>query len=330
MICSRQVQILLFTTGLALCSIGGSASDLAEQVKTIQNLEQEGHLPQAIIETSKLIDSLRRSDPQSLVIPEALDRRASLEQDLGKWAEAEHDYAQAITLWKAAASPRPLSLATELNNLASLYSSGGQFKKAEDLRRRSLALRLEFSGSDSPEVALSLSNLAVDLFWQGEYTESAGLSHRALDIWAKGTPERDRSDLALNTLARIELKNQNGSTGLSFALAALKKYKASRNPTKVLLAAYEDTIALARESNGQLAEAQQTFASALKLLEGTEHPPAVEQYNLFTDYARLLFVLHRKKETKELLRKANAAISKLDRTPSQLDTVDVNALLSHD
>ena len=328
MICSRRLQILLFTTGLVLCSICGSASDLADQVKAIQKLEQEGHLPQAIIETSKLIDFLKRPDSQSLLIPEALDRRASLEQDLARWAEAEHDYAEAITLWKAAAVPRPLSLATELNNLASLYSSSGQFRKAEDLRRRSLALRLEFSGSDSPEVALSLSNLAVDLFWQGEYTESAGLCHRALDIWAKGTPERDRSDLALNTLALIELKDQHGSTGLSFALAALKKYEASRNPGKVQLAAYEDTIALAREANGQLAEAQQTFASALKLLEGTEHPPAIEQYNLFTDYAHLLFVLHHKKETKELLRKANAAISKLDRMPSQLDTVDVNALLS--
>ncbi|MBV8833781.1 MAG: hypothetical protein JO108_31670 [Acidobacteriaceae bacterium] len=270
MICSWQVQILLFTTGLALCSIVGSASDLAGQVNVIQNLEREGHLLEAIIETSKLIDALQRSDPQSLLIPEGLDRRASLKQDLGRWAKAEHDYAQAITLWQAAA----------------------------------------------------------DLFGQGEYTQSARLCQSALDIWANGAPERDRSDLALNTSARIELKNEHGSTGLSFALAALKKYGASRNPQNVLLAAYEDTIALAREANGQLAETQQTFGSALKILEGTEHPPAVEQYNLFTDYARLLIVLHRKKEAKALVRKAHTAISKLDRTASQRYTADVDALLS--
>ncbi len=328
MICSPQCQILLFTTGLVLCSVCGSASDLAEQVKVVQNLEQKGHLPEAIIETSKLIDSLKRSDPQSLLIPEALDRRASLEQDLGKWAEAEHDYSEAITLWKAAAAPRPLSLATELNNLASLYSSSGQFRKAEDLRRRSLALRVEFSGSDSPEVALSLSNLAVDLFEQGEYTESAGLCQRALDMWAKGTPARDRSDLVLNTLALIELRSQHISDGLSLALAALKKYEASQNPRKAQVAAYEHTIALAREASGQLAEAQQTFANARKLLEETEHPPAVEQYELFTDYARLLFVLDRNKEAKELLSRAHTVISRLDRTASQRYTVDVDALLS--
>ncbi|MBV9760492.1 MAG: tetratricopeptide repeat protein [Acidobacteriaceae bacterium] len=328
LICNRQVRILLFTTGLALCSIDGSANDLAGQVKAIQNLEREGHLPEAIIESSKLIDALKRSDPQSLLIPEALDRRASLEQDLGRWAEAEHDYAQAITLWQPATSLRPLSLARELNNLASLYSSGGQFKKAEDLRRRSLALRVEFSGSDSPEVALCLSNLAADLFGQGEYTESAGLCRRALDIWAKGAPERDRSDLALNTLALVELRNQHVSNGLSLAFAALKKYEASQNPRKAQVAAYEHTIAVAREANGQLAEAQQDFASALKTLEGTEHPPAIEQYNLFTDYARLLFVLHRKREAKDLVRKAHTEISKLDRTASQRYTVDVNALVS--
>lgn len=166
------------------------------------------------------------------------------------------------------------------------------------------------------------------MFWEGEYTESTGLCHRALDIWTKGAPDRDRSDLALNTLAMIELKNEHGATGLSFAIAALKKYEASRNPNKVLLAAYEDTIALAREANGQLAEAQQSFVSALKLLEEIEHPPAGEQYNLFTDYARLLVVLHHKKEAKEFVRKAHTAIGKLDGTPSELNTVDVNALLS--
>lgn len=251
-----------------------------------------------------------------------------MEQDLEKWADAEHDYVEAISLWEEAAVPRPLSLATELNNLASLYSSSGQFRKAEDLRRRNLALRLKFSGSDRPEIALSLSNLAVDLFWEGEYTESTGLCRRALDIWREGAPDRDRSDLALNTLAMIELKNEHGATGLAFALAALKRYEASRKPNKVLLAAYEDTVGLAREANGQLAEAQQGFLSALKLLEEIEHPPAGEQYKLFTDYARLLIVPHRKKEAKEFVRKAHIAISKLHRTPSQRYTVDVDALLS--
>jgi len=159
--CGRHVQIPLSNIALVLCSTCASASDLTGQVKAIQKLEQEGNLAQAIIETSKLIDSLKQSDPASLLIPEALDRRASLEQDVGKWAEAEHDYTEAITLWKAATAPRPLSLATEFNNLASLYSSNGQFKKAEDLRRRSLALRLEFSGSIDPILGINRTDAAV-------------------------------------------------------------------------------------------------------------------------------------------------------------------------
>lgn len=103
--CNQQVKTPVFTIALVLCSMCASASDLTEQVKEIQNLEQDGHLLQAIIETSQLIDALTRSDPQSSLIPEALDERASLEQDLGKWADAEHDYAEAISLWEAAAVP---------------------------------------------------------------------------------------------------------------------------------------------------------------------------------------------------------------------------------
>ena len=118
------------------------ANNLGEEARRIQLLEDEGHLPEAIHATSILIATLERSDARAALIPEALDRRASLEQDLGEFAEAEHDYIQAVTLWEAATVPRPLSLATELNNLASLYSSTGQFTKAEGLRRRSLALRV--------------------------------------------------------------------------------------------------------------------------------------------------------------------------------------------
>lgn len=72
---NQQVKTPVLTIALVLCSISASASDLTERVKAIQNLEQEGHLLQAIIETSKLIDALTRSDPQSSLIPEALDRR---------------------------------------------------------------------------------------------------------------------------------------------------------------------------------------------------------------------------------------------------------------
>lgn len=328
MIDNHYFSSLLFLTGLVVSSVCGRANDFTEQARRIQILEQEGHLPQAISATSTLIDFLKRSDPQSLFLPEAYDRRASLEQDLSQFAEAEHDYLTAVALWEAAPAPPPLSFATELNNLASLYSATGQWKKAEALRRRSLALRLAFSGSESSEVALSLSNLAIDLFRQGRDTESASFCRQALDLWAKAAPERDRSELALNTLALIELREQQPSRGLSSALAALKQYGASLHPTPIQRAAYEHTVALAREANGEWDEALRSFTSARQCLEHTEHPPVREQCALFRDYAHLLLALHRKKEAKQLLRQADAIGRNLGRTEAQRYTVDWNALWS--
>jgi len=321
-------NFVLFAIGMAICSVWMRANDLTEEVRRIRLLEDEGHLPQAIQATSILIDTLERSGARASLIAEALDRRASLEQDLGDFAEGERDYSKAITLWEAATVWRPLSLATELNNLASLYSSTGQFTKAEGLRRRSLALRLQFSDSDGPETALSLSNLAIDLFRQDRYLEAVSLCHQALDIWAKADSQRNRSDLALNTLAVIELKELHFQNGLSLALAALRRYETCPRPTKVQRVAYEHTIALAREANGQFAKAQQTFETARNLLQGTEHPPALEEYSLFRDYAHLLCILKRKKQSKQLLREANAAISHLHGLDTQRYTVDLNALLS--
>lgn len=176
--CSRPFSFVLLTAGLVVSPVCARADDLVGQVQRISHLEQASHLAQAVRETSRWIAKLKRSDPQNPHIPEALDRRASLEQDLGRWREAEHDYTEAIALSEAATPQGSSSLAIQLNNLASLYSSAGQFRKAENLCRRSLALRVQFHGSESPEVALSLSNLAIDLFRQNKYAESADQCHR--------------------------------------------------------------------------------------------------------------------------------------------------------
>ena len=59
-----------------------------------------------------------------------------------------------------ALGPDHASVATNLNNLASLYDTVGDYAKAEPLYKRALAIREKALGPDHPDVANILRGLA--------------------------------------------------------------------------------------------------------------------------------------------------------------------------
>ena len=177
--------------------------DRATQINTLEN---EGKLASALAMTAELINDLKRANAGNDVMARAMDRKASLEQDLQQYREAERDYTEAIRLWKSGTNLESVGLATERQNLASVCSAAGERKKSEALQRESLELRRRLLGESDPEVALSYANLGVDLYQQERYEEAAELCRKAVAIWMKAGAEHNQSDLALNTLALIELR----------------------------------------------------------------------------------------------------------------------------
>ncbi|MGA8598793.1 MAG: tetratricopeptide repeat protein [Bryobacteraceae bacterium] len=324
----------LIRTMLILISAAASGAKpdlLTEEIKQIEILEKQGERSKALVAVSRLLEYLRQTDPAYGFLPAAMDRKASLEQDLGRYREAERDYLEAIRLWRSAKTAPSPGLATELNNLASLLSATGRMGEAESLHRESLDLRVRLLGRQSAEVALSYSNLAIDLFRQRRYTEAGGLCHQVLAIWSNNGPEHDRSDLALNTLALIALHDQNSAAALSYALAALAHRRSGGRTDSYSLAGYEHTVAIAREACGQTDVAEQDFRSALALLNNTAtSAPSLARIGLLTDYGQLLNQMRRKKDAKRLLRQAELERTALLRVNGWEHTIDVNALLSAD
>ena len=66
-----------------------------------------------------------------------------------------------------------LRLAASLSDEARLYYQQGENDRAEQLYRRSLAIREKALGPDHPDVATSLDNLAKLYQAQGKYAEAA-------------------------------------------------------------------------------------------------------------------------------------------------------------
>jgi len=78
-----------------------------------------------------------------------------------------------------------VTLAPNLNKLAQLYSTLGNYAEAEPLFERSLAIREKALGPEHPDVAQSLENYAILLRETGRPKKAAEMEARAKAIRAK-------------------------------------------------------------------------------------------------------------------------------------------------
>jgi tetratricopeptide (TPR) repeat protein len=298
---------------------------LDERIAKIERFEKEGNLLAAAGLAEQLVNELNKGRPTTALGAALLDRLASLRQDLGSYVEAQHLYETAVQSWQSLPGAPGNGLATEWNNLASLYSATGQLEKAEALRRQSLALRLQLFSPDHPEIALSRSNLAADLFRQGKYAEAEQEARSAVEIWDKGRPDQNRADLALDTLALIKLHEQDATSAIQLAQFALSGYQRRQGNNARERAEYVHTLALAEEYGGDWTGAAKSFEQSLNLLQPGK-VPAVMRIGLLEDYSRLLRRTGQKRKAGNLHKQATEAARQLARRNSFLYTVGVNAL----
>lgn len=78
-----------------------------------------------------------------------------------------------------------LAEATRLNQQVDRLYQQGKYDEAIPLAKRALAIREKILGANHPDVATSLSNLAVLYDYQGKYRQAEPLQSRALAIKEK-------------------------------------------------------------------------------------------------------------------------------------------------
>jgi tetratricopeptide (TPR) repeat protein len=82
---------------------------------------------------------------------------------------------KAVRLSEEEFGPDHPELATDLNNLATLYQAQGKYTEAEPLYERALVIREKALGPEQPEVAASLNSPALLYYDQGRYPEAQPL-----------------------------------------------------------------------------------------------------------------------------------------------------------
>ena len=103
----------------------------------------------------------------------------------GLYAQAESWYDQCLVMTRERLGDEHPSVASSLNNLASLYDNQGRYAEAEPLYQAALAMRKRLLGDEHPDVASSLFNLGTLRYQQKHFESANELLSEALPIYMR-------------------------------------------------------------------------------------------------------------------------------------------------
>ena len=201
---------------------------------------------------------------------------ASINSQIGDFAEAERWHLQTLGIQKEVFGERHPSYLSSLNNLAVSYAKHGEYSKCEPLYRQILAARKEVLGEKDPAYADSLNNLAMHYWETGAYAKAEPLYQQAL---ATEKAVRGEKDLVYATcmenLARLyaDMGNYAKAEPLYLqALAIRKELTGEKHPD---YATTLGNLADLYRKTGKYAQAEPLYRQALEVKKeslGETHP----------------------------------------------------------
>jgi tetratricopeptide (TPR) repeat protein len=191
-----------------------------------------------------------------------------------------------------------------MNQLGLYWRARGQFRAAEPLLRRALAIDERSRGPDHPDVARDLNNLAMLLKSTGRLAEAEPLMRRTLAMVERSHgPDHPDVAIRLNNLALLLQDTGRLAEAEPLVRRALAIDERSRGPDHPVVAIRLNTLAVLLQNTGRLAEAEPLVRRALAIDErsrGPDHPDVARDLN---NLAGLLQATDRPAEAEPLYRR---------------------------
>ncbi|MBI1914995.1 MAG: tetratricopeptide repeat protein [Planctomycetes bacterium] len=203
----------------------------------------------------------------------------------GDLAEARKLCQQALDLHKQLHGERHPSVATSLNNLATVCHAQGDLPQARKLNQQALELTKQIHGEWHPLVATSLNNLAEVCRAQGDLAQARKLCQQALDLRRQIHGER-HPDVAtsLNNRAVVCWAQGDLAQARKLHQQALDLKKQLHGQRHLSVAASLNNLALVCLAQRDLPQASKLHQQALDLVKqihGERHPDvATSLHNL--------------------------------------------------
>ncbi|MCL4203295.1 MAG: CHAT domain-containing protein [Pirellulaceae bacterium] len=201
---------------------------------------------------------------------------AELHHELGRYAEAEPLYLEAIEIRRRTLGELDPYLAYTLNCLAELYRLTGRYAEAESRQREALEIRRTALGEDHPQFAESVNNLAALYRAMGRLAEAELLYKQAIAIRRAALGE-SHPDLAtsLNNLALLYDSLGRYAEAEPVYLQAIEIWRVTLGEDHSHHAAGLNNLAMLYDSMGYYADAERLYQQALEIwrkIFGERHP----------------------------------------------------------
>jgi tetratricopeptide (TPR) repeat protein len=232
------------------------------QQKGLENISAGGDINVQIIQTIE-------PHPKSLAVID------SLKQQINELQTQETDSSLLASLY---------------NSLGEAYKDAIRYTEAEASYCQALELREQKLGTDHPDVAASLSNLAALYYLQGKYGEAEPLYLRSLEIRERQLGA-DHPDVAqsLNNLAELYRLQGKYSEAEPFYLRSLEIWERQLGVDHPLVATSLNNLAALYYSQGNYSEAEPLYVRSLEIRErqlGADHPDVAQSLNNLAELYR--------------------------------------------
>ncbi len=202
---------------------------------------------------------------------------------LGRDAEAERAFEQALPFRRTLSGRGRLKLAATLNELGKIYFRKGDYVRAEAGFRDVLDIRRRVLGADHPDVGKSLHNLATVADQRGQLAEAEALYKQALSLLKK-TNDPAESGFCLMNLSGLYARQGKLSDALDTAHEALDLLRNSLGVEHSWTLYAINNYAHDLYDLGEYAQAEQLQREVLsirrKLLGDSHFEVGVAYYNL--------------------------------------------------
>ena len=229
---------------------------------------------------------------------EAVDqRRLSMARSLANRAElakTKLEYQKAIDFYIEALNSLPHNQqqvqARYLNNLGSIYYTIANYKEADLLIKRSLAIRENALDPDHPDVATSLNNLALLYKTQGQYAKADPLYKHSLTIREKTLgPDHPSVATSLNNLAELYRTQGQYAQAEPLYKRSLAIWEKALGPNHPSVATSLNNLAEIYRTQGKYTQAEPLYKRSLEIREkvlGQDHPDVATSLNNLAEMYR--------------------------------------------
>jgi serine/threonine protein kinase/tetratricopeptide (TPR) repeat protein len=267
-----SVLVVMLVVGVAIVLfLDSSDSGWKKNMEAERNAFREGRYLEAVKYAEVELKEAEAFGPQDARLAASLHNAGELYTRLEKFDEAERLLQRALSIRKNEDEERARTLFV----LARLNYGRGNKDKAEGFYRQSLVLREKVLGKDHPDVAESLSGLAV-VMASKDLGKAEDMARRSLSIREKALGENDVA-VAESLLALVEVIREIGKpseidSDLQRAMAIRERALGAAHPDFA-----ESLIAkgVFLDKRSQCQDAEAPMRRAIPILEktyGADHP----------------------------------------------------------